>query len=234
LTVAGAKQKLSALSFCEPPMSVALDLPKRERNKQEKRARLLAAARGLFARKGFAATTTAEIAARAGVGAGTLFLYFASKEDLLVELFRAEMDRVVERAFATLPRRAALLAELLHVYGAMVEHHVREPELARAFVKEMMFVSPQDRAQVFEFIDGLGARVAARIALRQARGELAPDVSAELVAENLFALFIARLQKWLGAESELDAAAALTLLRDAFAAQLRALEPRVPAKRRSS
>jgi AcrR family transcriptional regulator len=213
-------------------MSAALELPKRERNKQQKRARLLAAARGVFARKGFAATTTAEIATRAGVGAGTLFLYFASKEDLLVDLFRAEMDRVIERAFATLPRRAALLTELLHVYGAMIEHHERDPELARAFVKEMLFVSAPDRAQVFEFIDGLGARVAERITLRQARGELDASVSAALVAENLFALFIARLQKWLAADARLDGDEALVRLRDAFAVQLRALEPRLPARRR--
>jgi AcrR family transcriptional regulator len=213
-------------------MSAALDLPKRERNKLQKRARLLSAARTLFARRGFAATTTAEIATRAGVGAGTLFLYFASKEDLLVDLFRAEMDRVIERAFALLPRRASLLAELLHVYGAMIEHHERDPELARAFVKEMLFVSAPDRAQVFEFIDGLGARVAERIALRQARGELDASVSAALVAENLFALFIARLQKWLAADARLDGDEALVRLRDAFAVQLRALEPRLPARRR--
>jgi AcrR family transcriptional regulator len=213
-------------------MSAALDLSKRERNKQEKRARLLAAARGVFAKKGFAATTTAEIATRAGVGAGTLFLYFASKEDLLVDLFRAEMDRVIERAFATLPRRASLLTELLYVYGAMIEHHERDPELARAFVKEMLFVSAPDRAQVFEFIDGLDARVAERIALRQGRGELDPSVSAVLVAENLFALFIARLQKWLAADAGLDGEEALARLRDAFAVQLRALEPRLPARRR--
>jgi AcrR family transcriptional regulator len=215
-------------------MAAALDLPKRERNKQQKRARLLAAARGLFARKGFAATTTAEIAARAEVGAGTLFLYFASKEDLLVDLFRAEMDRVIERAFATLPRRASLLTELLHVYGAMILHHERDPELARAFVKEMLFVSAPDRAQVFEFIDGLGARVAERIALRQARGELDASESAALVAENLFALFIARLQKWLAAETGLVAREVLPRLASAFALQLRALEPRTPARRRAS
>ena len=111
-------------------MSAApVQLPRRERNKQEKRAALLASARRLFARKGFAATTTAEIAGRAGVGAGTLFLYFASKDDLLVAIFRADMDAVVDRAFVTLPRRALLLAELLHVYGAMIALHERDPEL---------------------------------------------------------------------------------------------------------
>ena len=217
-------------------MSAALQapLPRRERNKQEKRARLLAAARTLFARKGFAATTTAEIAARASIGAGTLFLYFASKEDLLVEVFRADMDAVVERAFATLPSRATLLAELMHVYGAMVVHHERDPQLARAFVKEMLFVSPPDRALVFEFIDGLGARVASRIARRQACGELDASVSAALVADNLFALFIARLQKSLGLNERLASAELLAHVREAFALQLRALEPRTaPESRRT-
>jgi len=209
-----------------------LDLGKRERNKQEKRARILAAARALFARKGFVATTTAEIAARADVGAGTLFLYFASKEDLLVEIFRAEMDALIERAFATLPRRASLLAELLHVYGAMIAHHERNPELARAFVKEMLFVSPADRALVHEFIDGLSARVAARIALRQERGELEPGIPALLVASNLFALFIARLQKWLGLDERLASEEHVAFLRDAFALQLRALERRAPQRKR--
>jgi AcrR family transcriptional regulator len=205
-------------------MSAALELPKRERNKQLKRERLLAAARSLFAKRGFAATTTAQIAERAGVGAGTLFLYFASKEDLLVDIFRAEMDRAIERAFATLPRRAALMTELLHVFGAMTQHHERDPELARAFVKEMLFVSTADRAQVFEFIDGLNARVAQRIAQRQARGELDAAVGAAQVADNLFALFIARLQKSLGASEPFSSDLTLARLREAFAAQLRALE----------
>jgi AcrR family transcriptional regulator len=212
--------------------AVALDLGKRERNKQQKRARILAAARALFARNGFVATTTAEIAARADVGAGTLFLYFASKEDLLVEIFRADMDAVIDRAFATLPRRASLLAELLHVYGAMIAHHERDPELARAFVKHMLFVSPSDRALVFEFIDGLSERVAARIALRQQRGELEPELPALLVASNLFALFIARLQKWLGLDERLASEEHLGLLRESFALQLRALEPRPSQRRR--
>lgn len=209
-----------------------LELPRRERNKQEKRAALLAAARALFARRGFAGTTTAEIAAHARVGAGTLFLYFASKEDLLVEIFRADMDAVIDRAFATLPRRASLLAELLHVYGAMIAHHERDPELARAFVKHMLFVSPSDRALVFEFIDGLSARVAGRILLRQARGELEPGIPAQLVASNLFALFIARLQKWLGLDARLASEQHLGLLRESFALQLRALEPRPPRRKR--
>lgn len=55
---------------------------KRERRKQARPGELLEAALSLFVEKGFAGTRVEEVAARAGVSKGTLFLYFASKEDL--------------------------------------------------------------------------------------------------------------------------------------------------------
>ncbi len=200
--------------------------PRRERNKQAKRDRIVAAARSLFSRKGFAGSTTAEIAARAGIGTGTLFLYFASKEDLLVAVFREQMDAVLERALASLPNRASLLDEFLHVYGAMISFHEHDPELARAFVKEMLFVSPPNRANVLEFIDGLDAKLAERIVLLQRRGALDPAVPALRVAENCFALYIVHLQQWLAAEERPAVTTLLARLSEVLALQLRALEPR--------
>jgi AcrR family transcriptional regulator len=55
---------------------------KRERRKEARPGELLEAALDLFVEKGFAATRSEEVAARAGVSKGTLFLYFPSKEDL--------------------------------------------------------------------------------------------------------------------------------------------------------
>jgi AcrR family transcriptional regulator len=52
----------------------------------EKRERLLSAALKLFASKGVQSTSTAEIAREAGIAAGTLFLYFPTKQDLINEL----------------------------------------------------------------------------------------------------------------------------------------------------
>ena len=52
---------------------------KRERRKEARPGELLAAALDLFVEKGFAATRSEEVAARAGVSKGTLFLYFPSK-----------------------------------------------------------------------------------------------------------------------------------------------------------
>ncbi|ETI70810.1 TetR/AcrR family transcriptional regulator [Neobacillus vireti] len=55
---------------------------KREQNMLEKRAKILEAAIPLFADNGLSATTVATIAKQAGVGFGTVFNYFATKEDL--------------------------------------------------------------------------------------------------------------------------------------------------------
>lgn len=55
---------------------------KRERRKDARPGELLEAALDLFVEKGFAATRSEEVAARAGVSKGTLFLYFQSKEEL--------------------------------------------------------------------------------------------------------------------------------------------------------
>ncbi|HCY17011.1 MAG: TetR family transcriptional regulator [Curvibacter sp. GWA2_64_110] len=61
---------------------------KRERRKEARPGELLAAALELFVEKGFAATKSEEVARRAGVSKGTLFLYYASKEELFKAVVR--------------------------------------------------------------------------------------------------------------------------------------------------
>ena len=69
---------------------------KRERRKQARPGELLAAALDLFVEKGYAATRVEEVAQRAGVSKGTLFLYFSSKE----ELFKAVVRENISGRFA--------------------------------------------------------------------------------------------------------------------------------------
>jgi AcrR family transcriptional regulator len=208
----------------EPDTERATLPGRRERNKQEKLARIKAAARMLFSTKGFAATTTQEIAHRADIGAGTLFLYARSKEEIVVLVFRDEMDRVVDGAFATLPKRAKLLDQLMHVYGAMVAFHDRDPGLARVFVKELMFLGEGTRAGVAAFIYGLIDRWATLIEQAKQRGDLDRDVPAAILARNCFATYLFSLQEWLGlASPALAAPEHMAQLREGFAVQLRGL-----------
>jgi TetR/AcrR family transcriptional regulator len=71
--------------------------PKRERRKFARPGELLDAALDLFVEKGFSATRVDEVAARAGVSKGTLFLYFQSKEDL----FKAVVRENIANKFPT-------------------------------------------------------------------------------------------------------------------------------------
>jgi TetR/AcrR family transcriptional regulator len=67
-------------------------LARRERRKEARPGELLDAALDLFVEKGFAATRSEEVAARAGVSKGTLFLYFPSKEELFKAVVRANLS----------------------------------------------------------------------------------------------------------------------------------------------
>jgi TetR/AcrR family transcriptional regulator len=68
------------------------NLARRERRKEARPGELLDAALDLFVEKGFAATRSEEVAARAGVSKGTLFLYFPSKEELFKAVVRENMS----------------------------------------------------------------------------------------------------------------------------------------------
>jgi TetR/AcrR family transcriptional regulator len=70
--------------------------PPRQRRKQARPQELLDAALELFVEKGFAATRSEEVAARAGVAKGTLYLYYPSKEDLLKAVVRANLSSLID------------------------------------------------------------------------------------------------------------------------------------------
>lgn len=71
-----------------PPAPPEPAVPRRARRKEARPGELIEAALHLFVEKGFAATRVEEVAARAGVSKGTLFLYFPSKEDLFKAVVR--------------------------------------------------------------------------------------------------------------------------------------------------
>lgn len=169
-----------------------------ERSKRDKLERIKRAARKLFGRKGFEASTTREIAAAADIGAGTLFLYAGTKEDLLVLLFREDMSRVVKDAFATMPARP-LLEQVLHLFGAMIGLHEKDRGLARVFVRELPFVEDR-RHGVAELMASMLGGIADLIEQAKSRGELRGDVPASRLAHSLFGLYFFQLQRWLGGD----------------------------------
>ena len=89
---------------------------KRARRKEARPGELLEAALALFVEKGFAATRVEEVAARAGVSKGTLFLYFPSKEELFKAVVRENASRHLHDAFREVAGYDGTSAELLHEF----------------------------------------------------------------------------------------------------------------------
>ena len=170
-------------------------LTRRERGKSETLDRIRTVAHRLFSTQGFENTTTKQIAAEADIGAGTLFLYAPTKEDLLVLIFQAEVGRSVDEAFESIPMRP-LLAQVIHVFNAIIEHHAADAALARVFVKELPFVD-DERHGIVHFMAAMITRLAALIDRAKARDEIAADVPAKLLAQNLFGIFFQHMQMWL-------------------------------------
>src|SRR5574340_427846 len=91
-------------------MNAMSDTPSlKERQRQERESLILRAASELFAERGYHATSLEDIAARVGIAKGTIYLHFASKDDLVVALMKQGFDLYV-KAFqealesATTPR----------------------------------------------------------------------------------------------------------------------------------
>jgi AcrR family transcriptional regulator len=211
-------------------IATARESTRTARKKREKLARIMHTARQLFERKGFDATSMREIAAKADIGHGTLFLYARSKEDLLVMIFRDEVVRAVDEAVATVPPRRPVLERLLHVLGALIEHHERNPALARVFVKELPFVDDA-RHGVADFMTSLFGHMAELIADAQDAGELTREAPPPLLARNLFAVFFGNLQRWLGHE-RVTTAERDRWIRDGFELQLAGFRAKSRPRRR--
>ncbi|TGE01736.1 TetR/AcrR family transcriptional regulator [Methylobacterium nonmethylotrophicum] len=111
---------------------------RRRRRKEERPGEILEAAFEEFARSGFAATKLDDVAARAGITKGTIYLYFPSKEDLFLATVR-EMNRPSQENLAALtaaPQGSAMA--ILRSHFAFVYAHMVEDRRAREILRMLM------------------------------------------------------------------------------------------------
>jgi AcrR family transcriptional regulator len=87
-----------------------------EESKEPKRAAILQAAEKMFDSRRFDEVTLDEIAAAAGVGKGTLYLYFKNKEDLFIQMAVDGLDEMAERVRAITALKAPY-RERLFLFG---------------------------------------------------------------------------------------------------------------------
>ncbi len=95
---------------------------------------ILGAAEGLFAEAGYANTTIRQVAGRAGLSVGTIYLYFATKEELYSELFRRQLDSF--SAMTEPLREKEPLAALEGLIDSYLDYSVQKAKLVSMQIKE--------------------------------------------------------------------------------------------------
>jgi len=102
-----------------------------------KRERIIAAAARLFGEKGYHDTTTAEIAESAGVAAGTIYIYFLSKEELLVAVFEEFLGRHMERLREGVEGEPTPERKLKRLLSLGLQLMQDNPDSARIFLSQL-------------------------------------------------------------------------------------------------
>jgi AcrR family transcriptional regulator len=127
----------------------------RQRRKEARPQELLEAALSLFVEKGFASTRSEEVAARAGVSKGTLYLYFPSKEDLFKAVVQQTLAADIAEGARVMQSHTGTAAEILvdvlvewwtriyegpgsGVFKLVVTEMRNFPELAQFYAQEVV------------------------------------------------------------------------------------------------
>lgn len=151
-------------------------MPLSDQSRAEKRVRIVEAAISVFAEKGFHAARVSDVARKAGVADGTIYLYFRNKEDLLLVIFEEKMDAMMQDLATAL----AGIEDPRDKIRAFARHHVdqlrRNPELAQVFQVELRqsskFLREYRPEKLWEYLDVFGRLVEEG----KEKGQLRPDI----------------------------------------------------------
>jgi len=152
---------------------------RRERNKQDKLDRITAAARELFTEFGVDDVTTQQIADKADIGTGTLFLYARTKAELLLLVQNSAYADALVRGTAAAERAAGTLDAVVAILRPVVECNRVQVDNGRTYLREIVFGDPEEP----HHRDALGYTIETEKAVAgvlQRREGLDPDAAATL------------------------------------------------------
>ena len=160
-------------------------------HEQARREQILTAAATCFARSGFASTSVPEIVSEAGLSVGSIYRYFASKEDLFLAVVADRVAVYNDAVFAELSRKAPVVKRLMgalrRLQRLLLDH---APEDARLSLE--LWARAHDVAGLREWLVEARSRrlEALQQVLRQGKmvGELRPDLHVDDAAAALVAL----------------------------------------------
>jgi len=166
----------------------------------DKRERILGAAERIFARHGFFAAKVSDVAKEAGVADGTIYLYFKSKDDLLIALFERRMVELTAALQAAIEGKSP--REQLRAFIRMYLQKVHdEPAAAEVLTIELRqsskFMKEYENPTFADFLRMLGGIIAAA----QASGHVTSAIPAHVAARMIFGVLDELTLAWVLAKS---------------------------------
>ncbi|MEE2644824.1 MAG: TetR/AcrR family transcriptional regulator [Myxococcota bacterium] len=151
-----------------------------------KRERILNAAVQVFAAKGFHHARVSDVAREAEVADGTIYIYFKSKDDLLISLFEERMEEIVARFEANLAKLESPRDRLYRFIELHLEMVADAPSLAEVLTVELRqsakFMREYKAPKFSEYLDLLRAIIEDG----QRVGEFHPEIDANLTRRIIF------------------------------------------------
>jgi AcrR family transcriptional regulator len=184
----------------------------RELGKSERQRRIKEAAKAVFGDVGYDAATTREIAHRAHVSIGTIFVYARDKRDLLFLVINDELNPVADQARQELPDDKPVLDRLCALARPWYGYFADNLTLGRYAFREMTFYEPESqdfgeqctryRARMRR-IEGWHRDI---LAHGRERGELRFKGSAAVAGNLIYKIYLAEIRTWIhGAKPEVTA-----------------------------
>jgi AcrR family transcriptional regulator len=115
----------------------------RRRRKAERPKEILEAAFVEFSRNGYAATTLDQIAERAGVTKGTIYVYFENKEHLFISMVREVMRAALDTVHEMFETHEGSTADLLRAQFSFIYQHIVEDRRRREVVRMLIAEAPR-------------------------------------------------------------------------------------------
>lgn len=198
------------------------DASKRRRS-GDKRDRILEAAVRVFAKNGFHATRVSDVAKAAGVADGTIYLYFRSKDEVLVSLFEDRVEKLLgfmSEELPKLPTAPQRLRAVIDMQLGLLEGERELAEVVTVIVRQSTRLLKEYAAPKFlAYLDAI-ARI---VAEGQSTGNFRKDVSPHIAARAIFGALDGITLTWaLGRAEQGALARAATQLSDVL---LRGLAP---------
>jgi TetR/AcrR family fatty acid metabolism transcriptional regulator len=160
--------------------------PREKAPEPGKRERIIEAAVRVFAAEGFYNAKVSQIAHAAGVADGTIYLYFKSKDDLLISLFEDRMERINANLREALESEANAVERLRRVVRFHLEMVEKNRHMAEVICVELRqsskFIKEYANPKFADFL----RLIAGAVAEGQEKGELRRDLDPQLIARALF------------------------------------------------